>query len=201
MKTNYVLIDYENVKPESIELLDQEWIRVYLFVGKNQARIPLGLAKTMQCLGERAHYVTMSGVGPNALDFHIAYYIGRLSATDPQAYFHIISKDKGFDPLVEHLKSEHIFADRIADIEAMPAMAQAKIAAKTTPERVAFVREKLLQPGSQRPRTRKTLTNHVATLFGKLLSESDLTTVVEGLFAADIVRENGKRLVYSADEG
>ena len=69
MKTNYVLIDYENVKPESIELLDQEWIRVYLFVGKNQARIPLGLAKTMQCLGERAHYVTMSGVGPNALDF------------------------------------------------------------------------------------------------------------------------------------
>ena len=38
MKTNYVLIDYENVKPESIELLDQEWIRVYLFVGKNQAR-------------------------------------------------------------------------------------------------------------------------------------------------------------------
>ena len=44
MKTNYVLIDYENVSPDNLDLLDQEWIRVLLFVGKNQTRIPISLA-------------------------------------------------------------------------------------------------------------------------------------------------------------
>ncbi len=31
MKTNYVLIDFENVRPDNLGLLDQEWIWVLLF--------------------------------------------------------------------------------------------------------------------------------------------------------------------------
>jgi hypothetical protein len=52
----------------------------------------------MQALGAKAQYVKISGNGSNALDFHIAFYIGHLGAVDPTAYFHIISKDAGFDP-------------------------------------------------------------------------------------------------------
>ena len=33
MRNNYVLIDFENVMPENLDLLDQEWIKVMLFVG------------------------------------------------------------------------------------------------------------------------------------------------------------------------
>ena len=40
MKNNYVLIDFENVMPENLDLLDQEWIRVFLFVGKDQTKLP-----------------------------------------------------------------------------------------------------------------------------------------------------------------
>jgi len=54
-------------------------------------------------------YVQISSRGPSALDFHIAYYIGKLVAVHPDAYFHIISKVKGFDPLVKHLKDQKIF--------------------------------------------------------------------------------------------
>ena len=32
MRNNYVLIDFENVVPDNLELLDQEWIKVLLFV-------------------------------------------------------------------------------------------------------------------------------------------------------------------------
>ena len=73
MKINYVLIDMENVSPENIELLDQEWIQVFLFVGKNQTKLPFAIVKDIQRLGSRAKYIEMAGTGHNALDFHIAY--------------------------------------------------------------------------------------------------------------------------------
>ena len=95
MKNNYVLIDFENVAPENLDLLDQDWIRVYVFVGKNQTKLPFSVVKAIQKMGDRAQYVEMSGTGHNALDFHIAYYVGRLSANDKDAYFHIISNDQG----------------------------------------------------------------------------------------------------------
>ena len=33
MKTNYIMIDMENVVPDNLELLDQDWVKVLLFVG------------------------------------------------------------------------------------------------------------------------------------------------------------------------
>src|SRR6185369_15922217 len=65
-------------------------------------------------------YVQISSHGPSALDFHIAYYIGRLAAAHPDAYFHIISKDKGFDPLINHLKDQKIFCCRSASVLEIP---------------------------------------------------------------------------------
>ncbi|MFM8476255.1 MAG: PIN domain-containing protein, partial [Planctomycetaceae bacterium] len=46
-----------------------------------------------------------SSGGPNALDFHIACYIGRLSVTEPESDFVIMSGDTGFDSLITHLQS------------------------------------------------------------------------------------------------
>ena len=195
MKTNYVLIDFENVAPDNLDLLDQEWIRVFLFVGKNQTKLPFPTVKAIQKLGARAEYVKMTGTGHNALDFHIAFYIGRISATDKDAYFHIISNDTGFDPLIEHLKDVHINANRVSKIEDIPALSQTS--AMPSSERIDFAKERLIRPNATRPRTRRTLTRHVATMFNKTLSEECVAGVVEGLFKCGCVREDGKRIVYS----
>ncbi len=157
MKNNYVLIDFENVTPENLDLLDQEWVRVLLFVGKNQTKLPFPMVKAIQKLGSRAEYVEMTGTGHNALDFHIAFYIGRISATDEDAYFHIVSNDTGFDPLIAHLKQGHIFADRVTKIDDIPIVVQAKVAGQSPVERRKFVMERLAKPNAPRPRTRKTL--------------------------------------------
>ena len=199
MKTNYVLIDFENVVPDNLELLDREWIRVLLFVGKSQTKIPLAVAKSMQKLGTRAQYVQMAGTGHNALDFHIAYYIGRISAGDADAFFHIVSCDQGFDPLIAHIKEEGVFSDRVARIEDIPIVAQSQGANMTPGERVQFAEERLLRSGATRPRSRKTLLSHVGNLFLKTLSAEEVEAVVGGLLAGGVVRENGKRVVY-ADE-
>ena len=42
------------------------------------------------------------------MDFALAYYLGRKAVTDPTAFFHIVSKDKGYDPLIEHLKARRV---------------------------------------------------------------------------------------------
>jgi hypothetical protein len=91
LQTNYVLIDFENVQPKNLEVLSEHNFRVYLFVGANQTKLSFDLASAMQALGEKASYIKISGNGPNALDFHIAYYVGEISQKDPDAYFHIIS--------------------------------------------------------------------------------------------------------------
>ena len=203
MKINYVLIDFENVVPEHIDLLDQEWIRLFLFVGETQKKIPFPIVKAVQKMGARAEYISINGNGPNALDFHIAYYIGTISAKDSDAYFHIISKDQGFDPLVAHLKALDIGIDRVTSIEEIPVLKGtsnplSKPQPETLSERIAIAKGNLLAENTTHPRSRKTLTNHVATIFYKQLSESEVEAIVEGLFADGCVRDTGTRLEYAS---
>ena len=41
----------------------------------------------MQALEDSAKYIKIAGSGKNALDFHIAYYIGELAENEPEAFF------------------------------------------------------------------------------------------------------------------
>ena len=77
---------------------------MFVFVGASQTKIPYDLAAAMQQPGENGQYVKISGNGKNALDFHLAYYVGELATNDPEVYLHVISKDTGFDHLIKHLK-------------------------------------------------------------------------------------------------
>lgn len=54
-----------------------------MFIGPNQARIDINVTTALQALGTRAGYIRVSAAGRNALDFHIAYYLGRLAASEP----------------------------------------------------------------------------------------------------------------------
>jgi len=40
MRINYVLIDFENVQPESLAVLQQDHFKVMVFVGANQTKVP-----------------------------------------------------------------------------------------------------------------------------------------------------------------
>src|SRR5688572_26527427 len=130
MRTNVVLIDFESVQPDSLAPLGEDHFKVLVFVGSSQSKLPFEVAASLQQLGERAEYIKISGNGPNALDFHIAYYLGQLAAADSTAYFHIISKDTGFDPLIQHLKSKGVFAGRVKSIAEIPLV---KVASAKSP--------------------------------------------------------------------
>jgi len=194
VKKNYVLIDYENVQPEVMAVLDREHFNVIVFVGANQGKVTYEFAAALQRMGERASYIKISGNGSNALDFHIAFYIGQIAASDPEAYFHIVSKDSGFDPLIQHLKSKKIFACRSKSVSDIPLV---KLESAHTPsERVAAVVENLRQRGGSRPRSLKTLGSTISALFHKALTEVEVKHIIAELAKKGVVQINEAKVSY-----
>lgn len=195
VRTNYVLIDYESVQPASLAALEHDHFNLIVFVGATQARVPFELATAMQAMGSRARYVKIEGNGPNALDFHIAFYIGQLSAAEPGAFFHIISKDTGFDPLIRHLKSKGILSGRARDITDIPLIRASN--SKSVGERAALAVQKLQQMKATRPRAVKTLGSTLASLFQKQLKPDEVQAVVEELVKRGHVVVTGAKVSYA----
>ena len=195
MRTNYVLIDNENVQPEAISVLDAEYFKVMVFVGASQTKLSFEAVAVLQRMGSKAEYVKISGNGPNALDFHIAFYIGQIAAHDPTAYFHVISKDTGFDPLIQHLKAKRIFATRSRDVSEIPLL---KVANTRPPsEKFAVVVANLQQRGASKPRTVKTLLGTISSLFQKQLPDQELAALLVELESMAYVTVNDTKVSYS----
>ncbi|MDH4584895.1 hypothetical protein E8F20_23820 [Pseudomonas sp. BN415] len=213
MRTNYVLIDYENVQVQSLELLQQPHFKIRVFLGPNNTKLPTELAVAIQRFGDRADYILLDTPGQNALDFHVAYYMGRLAVEEPDAFFHVISRDKGFDPLIKHLKGKNVFAARSETIEGMPCFSPPKIVpppspklepVKASPSKttkavneadINLVIADLVGRKASRPRTIKTLLNTIRAKLGKQTVEE-----IEGVFQAlkqrGYVESDGTKVSY-----
>ncbi|SEL19598.1 PIN domain-containing protein [Ectothiorhodospira marina] len=194
MATNYVLIDFENVQPSNLEVLKQHTFKVVVFVGANQAKVPFELAAAMQALGDSAQYIKIAGTGKNALDFHIAYYIGELVAKDSSAYFHIISRDSGFDTLIKHLKTRGIKVQRESDLAEIPIVRMST--ATSTEDMVSAIVKNLIGRGQSRPRKVKTLSNTINSLFTEKLSEQQLTSIVKDLECRKYIKVSNGNVSY-----
>ena len=59
MRTNFVLIDSENVRPEYIEKLRHEHFRLVVFVGPNLKQLRFPTVSAIQSLGSNGSYVVI----------------------------------------------------------------------------------------------------------------------------------------------
>ena len=193
MRTNFVLIDYENVQPDISSLQNTGTCKIKVFVGAAQAKISLELARTLQSFGADAEYVQIEGRGTNALDFHIAYYLGRLAAEFPDASFHVISKDTGFDPLIKYLQARNIICQRSTSIAGL---APVRSASKAVPDRVQAVIDNLAKRKSGRPRTLKTLGGTIRALFGKEISDDEIQDIIDLLGHRKVVTVSHGKVTY-----
>jgi len=194
MRTNFVLVDFENVQPKDLGLLKDGPFKVKVFLGPNQSKVPVALATGLQALGSNAEYVIVETAGRNALDFHVAYFMGVLSSQDPTAFFHIISKDSGFDPLIKHLKGKNIFAQRSTCVADIPYFKTALPA--TSDAQIAVVVADLIRRKSSKPRTQKTLLSTLHALFKKELSEQQLAQLFALLRNRGVIKVDGTKVSY-----
>jgi hypothetical protein len=179
LKNCFVLVDFENIQPKDIGALNDGPFRIKVFVGAHQAKIPLDMARALQAFGPDAEYIQIDGSGRNALDFHIAYYMGRLAAETSDACFYLISKDTGFDPLIKHLMAQNILCKRlksIADIHLPETLNSGPVS-----EKIGVVIDNLARRKAARPRTVKTLRSTIKALFGNQLMDEELDKLIEEL--------------------
>jgi len=195
LAANYILIDLENVQPHNLNLLLDHPFRIYVFVGESQSKIPFDLASTMQSFGENAKYIKISGNGKNALDFHLAYYVGVLSIKDTEGYYHLITKDTGFDPLVKHLRKNKIRIYRHDDLAEIPLLRISN--AKNIEEKIAGVIKNLAGRGQSRPRKLTTLSNTINSLFSMKLSEHEMTAFIDTLRKRNYISIENDKVSYN----
>lgn len=194
-----MLIDFENVQPKNLELLKGHGFKVILLVGSKQEKISFDVAAAMQSLGADGEYIKIGGNGPNALDFHIAFLMGHISAGDPNSYFYVISKDAGFDPLIAFMKTRKIHAQREKDVSDIPLLRISD--SKSIPGRIEAIIKYLKACGTAKPRAVKTLSNSINVLFHRELNEEELAKIIDTLVQNGIVVVNGSKVSYQlADE-
>ncbi|MDO8441998.1 MAG: PIN domain-containing protein [Polaromonas sp.] len=103
MKELHALVDYENVQPtlEELAKLAPGVTDVWLFHGPHQSK----QAQQLAAAHSGVTLVPRSGKGPNALDFHLTFYLGYVAARHPDAHLVVVANDKGYDPMIVHAKA------------------------------------------------------------------------------------------------
>ena len=97
----YYLIDFENVKNiQGINDLDNN-STVIFFYSKNSNTLNFSLHREINDSQANFKYIEIANTGKNALDFQLSSYLGYLIGKHPQDKFKIVSKDLGFDNVVE----------------------------------------------------------------------------------------------------
>jgi hypothetical protein len=222
MTTNYVLVDFENVQPDSLASLAEGQFKVKVFVGAAQAkgRISFELSHSMQMLGASAEYVKIARSGPNAVDMHIAYFVGKILERERDAVIHIISKDTDFDPLLEYLRATGVTCKRSKSIAEVAKVAQAAARARPVPKpqrapaapatphvpppRKAHAEKlapiiKQLHSLSGKPGTRKKLAQTIGNYFkqhGGELAEKTIDHLIDELIRLKYVTQTGANVSY-----
>lgn len=196
MKTHYIFIDFENVQPKDLALLRGRDYKVMIFVGATQAKLPTEFAIAAQALGPAAEYIQIEGSGRNALDFHIAYYLGSTSAVAASGESFVISKDNGFDPLMRHLKAKGISCRRLASIGDIPGLKEAAIKPASDP--IQRILANFAKRAAARPRTIKTLRSSIKHLLGAQGTEATVNQLVGELERISAIRVADGKVTYPA---
>lgn len=154
-----LLIDYENIHHFDLARLDAD-VDVVVFVGVGQ-KIPPALKVAANKLGDRVMWLKMGGTGPNALDFHIACYLGRVLEMESGHTCYVLSHDHGFDPLLKHLNAMGLATFRIESLASLGIELSEKDEAVY--QRIAVTLRR--QPKASRPKSRAALIKTIAAQY------------------------------------
>ena len=205
--THWLLVDYENLQP-ALRPRSLPDTRVVVFHGARQRDAPAKLKSQLPSID--AEFVRCTKTCKNALDFHLTYYLGRLAAQHPADDFHVLSKDKGYDPLIEHLRARGAAVRRLEHAPSFPSArppgprrkpsapngaAAAKPQAAGELPAVASVR-KALQSMASRPRNTVRLRNWINSRFDKDLSDAAFAALLNNLTRRDVIVLRGDSVLY-----
>lgn len=195
MYEEYLYIDYENVQDVRVDVI-KKTTKVMIIVGEDQTKVPIDLVVKTQPFGDSVEWLKVSGKGRNALDFFIAFFLGKDVATNPEKSFIIYSKDTGYDPLINHLKKIGISAKRIVSFQEL---SENKVF-KVDQASIKKVKDNLTKlAANRRPKKRSSLAGHITSLLTNL-PKKEIDKIIEDLFIEKIVYEENGTIKYTLEK-
>ncbi len=188
---DYLYIDYENVQDIKVDVI-KKVANVKIILGQDQNKVPIELVQRTQPLGDAVEWIQVNGRGRNALDFFIAFFLGRDIALNKDKAFIIYSKDTGYDPLINYLKKNGVKIKRIVSFNELDHTEDMNI----DESYIKKVKDSLIKVANRRPKKRKTLNGFVNSIF-KGNSQIHIDDIIEELFIRKIVYEENGIIKYS----
>ena len=187
-----IFVDYENIQDLRIDDLDKD-TKLVIVTGMDQNKIPFELVQQTQKFGDTIEWVKVSGKGKNALDFFISYFLGKYIEQGAYSDYIILSKDRGYDPLIQYLRYHNKKVRRIVNFQELQ-----KNGVRTSEEDILKVKENLgrIIP-SKRPKKRNSLEGHIKTIFGNSKTTDEISQITEDLFIKNILFEENGLIKYS----
>lgn len=187
----HLLIDFENIQPtgEQLEIFENN-THVWLFLGVQHKHISIDLAQALHRFIQ-VNFIHLQEKGKNALDFCLALYIGRITENDKQADIVIISKDRGYDPLINLINNNHLCAS-INRVE----YGQNTLSNNTEKNSDHYQKiVALVTLKKNRPRKKKTLKNHIKHHLSISGKEAEL--IIKRLQESKVIRiSDNDRITY-----
>jgi hypothetical protein len=112
MYKKLIFVDLENIKKIDNSIIIP-YTKLFIMVGFGQEKQGLELLKEKFDKCDAIELIKVNGQGHNALDFFIAFYLGKYYSELKDAKIVICTKDGGFDPLKVHLTTANIDIVRI----------------------------------------------------------------------------------------
>lgn len=202
--SHHVFVDFENIQAIDLGAIGERSVEVTLLLGKTQKRLEVGLVQQIRQHAAQVRLIEMNASGRNALDFALAYYLGMAAANDPAGSFHIISRDKDFDPLIAHLRRANLkisrhdaFSVQAILAEDKPGAAAAKPGAAAdkpvvAADKVAITANRLKRSTTNRPARKSTLLSHIKAQFQGQLADNEAGEIVDTLAGRGIIGIDAK---------
>jgi PIN domain len=190
-----LFIDYENITQVRLSAIQRTHLKIFIFVGCTQAKIPFDLVREAHQLGPSVEWIGVEGIGPNALDFHIVFYLGQISLRSPHANYVILSRDRGFDPLIQHLHKLGISCKRIDNLDILSPHSELSHSQAELSD-IALNKLSTIDPKS-RPKTKPALYKYLRSLLAKYqLSEPEVEELLDVLCENENIAKNKGKISY-----
>jgi hypothetical protein len=199
MYDTVIFIDLENVQKIDDSYLSPH-TKIYIMVGKGQEKLSLDLLKEKYNKVESIEPIKINGVGNNALDFFIAFYLGKYYDDFKNAKIIIYTKDGGYEPLKNHLLEKNINILRINNTTVRNIK---NIELKTTDSNYANdINEKYneirqhFHPDNKHPRPRslKTLRKYFEKDLKKInITKADIEQIIKLMIKENIINITDKK--------
>lgn len=103
-------------------------------------------------------------------------YPSKLAAAEPDAYFHVIAVDEGYDPSLAHLKSIGVNAQHWASACDIPIVKTSGSASMG--KKLSVVTDYLVRRGAQRPASPKTLRTSIQRSMPANLESEEVDSLI-----------------------